>query len=93
MIKKRRRFRQTATLAERLKDEASRLRELARLLPPGPELLQLSRKLQQTESALWLDAWLTSPDGRPPQRPSGLMTGNRNRRAGAAGQSTQSGSA
>lgn len=67
MTKKRRRFKQTTTLADRLNDEANRLREQARDLPPGPQQTLLWRKLRQTEAALRFDTWLTSHE-RPPSR-------------------------
>lgn len=60
MVKKRRRFKQTTSLAERLTEEASRLREQARNLPPGVEQTLLWRKVRQAETALRIDAWLGS---------------------------------
>ena len=90
MVKKRHRFRQTTTLAERLTDEANRLRECARALPPGPEQTLLWRKLRQTEAALRFDAWLTSTDSRPPQSLMGWMGEDREQRAAEEGQSPQS---
>ena len=91
MVKKRRRFRQTTTLAERLNDEANRLRESARALPPGPEQTLLWRKLRQTEAALRFDAWLTSSEGRAPQTLIGWMGKGRKKRAAQAEGSPQSG--
>jgi hypothetical protein len=92
MVTKRRRFRQTTTLAERLNDEANRLRERARALPPGPEQTLLWRKLRQTEAALRFDAWLTST-GRTPQTLIGWMGKGRKKRTAPAPQSPQSRSA
>ena len=66
MTKRRRRFKQTTTLAHRLIEEAGRLRERARRLPPGTEQMALSRKLRQTETALRIDAWLSSPQSAAP---------------------------
>ena len=71
MMKKRRRFKQTTTLAERLTEEAGRLRERARNLPPGVEQTLLWRKVRQAETALRIEAWLGSP-GSP--TPSNMIT-------------------
>jgi hypothetical protein len=60
MVKKRNRFKQTASLAERLTDQAERLRERARNLPTGAEQTSLWRKVCQAETALRIDAWLSS---------------------------------
>ena len=60
MVKKRRRFKQTTTLAERLAEEAGRLRERAKNLPPGVEQTLLWRKVRQAETALRIEAWLGS---------------------------------
>jgi hypothetical protein len=66
MVKKRRRFKQTTTLAERLAEEAGRLRERARNLPPGVEQTLLWRKVRQAETALRIEAWLGSPGSPTP---------------------------
>jgi hypothetical protein len=66
MIKRRRRFKQTTTLADRLAQEAGRLRERAKRLPPGTEQTELWRKVRQTETALRIDAWLSSPQSETP---------------------------
>jgi len=66
MVKKRRRFKQTTTLAERLAEEAGRLRERARNLPPGVEQTLLWRKVRQAETALRIEAWLGSPSSPTP---------------------------
>ncbi len=66
MIKRRRRFKQTTTLAQRLIQEASRLRERAKRLSPGAEQAELWRKIRQAETALRIDAWLASPQDLPP---------------------------
>ena len=63
MVKRRRRFKQTTTLAQRLEEEARRLRERARQLPPGTEQASLWRKVRQAETALRIDAWLSPPQG------------------------------
>jgi hypothetical protein len=61
MEKRRRRFRQTTTLAERLAQQANRLRERAQRLSAGPEQTELWRKVRQAETALRIDALLGSP--------------------------------
>jgi len=68
MVKRRRRFKQHSTLAERLTQEASRLRERARTLPPGTEQTTLWRKVRQAETALRIDAWLASPGNLSPKQ-------------------------
>jgi hypothetical protein len=65
MVKKRNRFKQTTSLAERLTDQAGRLRERARDLPPGAEQTSLWRKVRQAETAMRIDAWLSSSRGLP----------------------------
>jgi hypothetical protein len=66
MIKRRRRFKQTTTLAQRLIQEAGRLRERAKRLSPGAEQAELWRKIRQAETALRIDAWLASPQDLSP---------------------------
>ena len=73
MVKKRRRFKQTTTLAERLTAQAQRLRSRARKLPPGTEQIELLRKIRQTETALRIDEWLASKDSTPPTSVIAMM--------------------
>jgi hypothetical protein len=61
----RRRFKQTLTLEARLAEEAKRLREEAKLLPPGALREELIRKARHAETASHLNEWLTSPGLRP----------------------------
>ena len=70
-MKKRRRFKQTTTLAERLTAQAGRLRSRVRKLPPGTEQIELLRKIRQTETALRIDEWLACTETAPP---NGLVT-------------------
>ena len=63
---KRRRFKQTRTLHERLADEAAQLREQARALSPGRRREMLLRRARQDEVAMQIDAWLHSPGLRAP---------------------------
>ncbi|MET4804588.1 hypothetical protein [Bradyrhizobium sp. LB11.1] len=63
---KRRRFKQTEPLEQRLAKEAERLKEEAKNLPPGAEREILLRKARQAEIGTHLTEWLTSPGLRPP---------------------------
>lgn len=64
---RRRRFRQVETLEQRLAKEAERLREEARLLPPGaPRELALTMA-RRAETAAHISDWLASPGLRPPK--------------------------
>ena len=64
---KRRRFKQTTTLEERLAEEARHLRAEAKLLPPGPQREGLLRKARQDEAASHMSEWLNSPGLQPPR--------------------------
>ncbi|WP_342739798.1 hypothetical protein [Bradyrhizobium sp. B117] len=63
---KRRRFKQTKTLDQRLAEEVMRLRDEARALPPGRSREMLLRKARQDETAIQIEAWLRSPGLRAP---------------------------
>ncbi|MGY4622700.1 hypothetical protein [Bradyrhizobium sp. USDA 4486] len=63
---KRRRFKQTKTLDQRLAEEVKRLRDQARALPPGRSREMLLRKARQDETAIQIEAWLRSPGLRAP---------------------------
>jgi hypothetical protein len=63
----RRRFKQIQSLEERLAEEAKRLREEAKLLPPGAVRDELVRKARRAETGSHLTEWLTSPGLRPPE--------------------------
>lgn len=62
----RRHFKQTQSLRQRLADEAKRLREEARSLPPGRRREILLRRVRQDETAIQIDAWISSPGLRAP---------------------------
>ena len=64
---KRRRFKQTQTLKQRLLDRVRSLREEARQTTPGLERETLLRKARQAEAAVHLDDWLRSPGLLPPK--------------------------
>jgi hypothetical protein len=63
----RRRFKQTKSLEERLAEEAKRLREEAKLLPPGAVREALLRRARQAETGSHMTEWLTSSGLRPPK--------------------------
>ena len=62
----RRRFQQSESLETRLAEEAKRLREEAKSLPPGAAREALLRKARQTETASHMSEWLSSPGLRSP---------------------------
>ena len=63
----RRRFKQIHSLEARLAEEARRLREKARSLPPGAVREEILRKARQAETGSHMTEWLTSPGLRPPE--------------------------
>jgi hypothetical protein len=63
----RRRFKQTRSLEERLAEEAKRLREEAKLLPPGAVREALLRKARQAETGSHMSGWLASPGLQSPK--------------------------
>jgi hypothetical protein len=64
---KRRRFKRTETLEQRLAEEAIRLREEAKLLPPGAVREAMLRKARQAETGSQMSEWLMSPGLKPPE--------------------------
>jgi hypothetical protein len=63
----RRRFKQTVSLKVRLIEEAKRLREEAKLLPPGAMREALLRRAREAETGSHMTEWLRSPGLRPPE--------------------------
>lgn len=63
---KRRRAKQTEVLEERLGNEAIRLREEAKLMPPGHKRDLLLRQARQAETGAHMSEWLRSPGLRAP---------------------------
>ncbi|PPQ19522.1 hypothetical protein CV770_10040 [Bradyrhizobium sp. AC87j1] len=61
----RRRMKQTDPLI-RLTAEAERLREEAKLLPPGVARDEMLRKARQAETGSQMSEWLRSPGLQPP---------------------------
>ncbi len=63
----RRRFKQTTSLEERLAEQAQRLRQEAKSLPPGIERERAIRKARQAENGAHISEWLNSPGLQPPR--------------------------
>jgi hypothetical protein len=63
----RRRIKHAVSFEDRLTQEALRLREQAKSLPPGMERDKIIRKARQAETAAHINEWLTSPGLRPPR--------------------------
>jgi hypothetical protein len=62
-----RRFKQTQSLESRLAEEAKRLREEAKSLPPGTVREELLRRARQAEIDSHISEWLRSPGLQPPK--------------------------
>jgi hypothetical protein len=60
-MQKRRRFKQTQSLEERLAQDTAQLREQAKALPPGRARELIMRKITQNEAAHHLCEILRSP--------------------------------
>jgi hypothetical protein len=63
----RRRFKQVASLKDRLIQEAESLRKQAQELRPGVRRDELLRKARQAETGSHVDDWLASPGLQPPK--------------------------
>lgn len=61
------RFKQTKTFQHPLDAEAKRLREQAKLLPPGAGRNAALRKARQCETGSQLSGWLRSSELQPPE--------------------------
>jgi hypothetical protein len=66
-MQKRRRFKQTETLKDRLQAFAKDIRAQAAGLPPGLEKDNLLRKARQADTASHLDEWVNSPGLQHPK--------------------------
>lgn len=66
-MQRRRRFKQTETLEQRLSKEAALLRAEAQGAPPGIERERLIRRARQAETASHLSEWLAWPGLQPPK--------------------------
>lgn len=65
-MQKRRRFKQTQSLEERLAQDIAHLREKVAVLPPGPAKAHLVRRITQNEAARELCEMLRSPSMKSP---------------------------
>jgi len=63
----RRRIKHKASFHERLAQEAQRLEEQIKKLPPGDDRELIVRRLRQVDIALNMNGWLTSPGLRSPE--------------------------
>ncbi|MBR1367094.1 hypothetical protein [Bradyrhizobium ottawaense] len=63
----RRRIKQTSSLEERLSEQALRLRDEAKSLPPGIERERAIRKARQAETGAHISEWLNSPGLQSPK--------------------------
>jgi hypothetical protein len=63
----RRRFKQTASLQDRIAEWAANVRKEAASMPPGPDRDALTKKLEQAERAMHVEAWANSSGLRPPE--------------------------
>ncbi|TYL84774.1 MULTISPECIES: hypothetical protein [Bradyrhizobium] len=66
-MQRRRRFKQTVPLEERLAEEAQRLRDKAKSLPPGPQREDALRRARQAETGSHMSEWLRTPGLQPPE--------------------------
>lgn len=66
-MQKRRRFKQSQSLEERLAEEAKRLREQAKLLPHGAVREAALRRARQAETGSHMSEWLRSPGLQAPK--------------------------
>ncbi|MGJ4949031.1 hypothetical protein [Bradyrhizobium sp. HKCCYLS20291] len=67
--KRRRRVKQTMTLAERLLQAAREARDIAKHLPPGIEQARHLRRAREAEAIVELDRFLKAPARSTPPRP------------------------
>jgi hypothetical protein len=67
MQSQRRRLKLLKSLEERLAEDVKRLREEAKLLPPGAMRDATLRKARQAETGSHMSAWLRSPELQPPK--------------------------
>ncbi|MCP3405653.1 hypothetical protein NLM25_08800 [Bradyrhizobium sp. CCGB01] len=66
MANRRRRFKQTQSLHERLQAFAQEARAQASGLPPGTERDQLLKKAREADTASHIDEWVNSCGLQPP---------------------------
>lgn len=64
---KRRRFKRTESLKQRLTEQAAKLRQDAQMTPPGAKRDKLIRQARQLETAANIQDWLASPGLQAPR--------------------------
>jgi hypothetical protein len=67
MLKLRRRFKQTQSFQNRLREFAKLMRERAETLPNGAEKAATLSKADQADATAKLEGWLNSPELQPPK--------------------------
>jgi hypothetical protein len=60
-MQRRRRFKQTVSLQDRIAEWAAGVREQAKQMQPGHERDELLKKLHQAETAMHMDEWANFP--------------------------------
>jgi len=73
---KRRRFRQSTSLKERLESFAQDMRKKASVMPPGPKREALIKRADQAGLAIELENWVNSPELQPPRSVARLAREN-----------------
>jgi hypothetical protein len=66
-MQRRRRFKQTFPLKDRLASFAMEAGDRALCLPPGSERGAMLKKVSQADTAAYLDEWANSPGLQPPK--------------------------
>lgn len=66
-MSKRRYFKQTESLGDRLLTFARLMRERASLLPPGVEKTAVLAKAEQADAAIEMEKWISSPELKQPR--------------------------
>ncbi len=67
MTAKRRRFKQSQSLKDRLLAWAEGVRKQAEKAPPGPRRDDLLKKARRADTAAHIDDWANSPGLQPPE--------------------------
>ena len=66
-MKKRRRFKQTTSLQDRLSEFVNGERANADAVPGGADQYERQKKIRQAETAADIEKWANSPGLRPPK--------------------------
>lgn len=66
-MQRRRRFKQTSSLKDRLASFAQDIRKKAAELRPGPEQDKLLKRARQADAASHIEDWASSPGLQPPK--------------------------